>query len=273
MFDIRKDNLLKDFIRFPKKNLLFILLFLGFGEWFVSDLINFAGGSIGFFALCLGGYFYLKNDKPKFNEPNNIDGWINLCNEALNFFEDLEATTEELEKQNLKRKKILESILNRCDKEKISCIGQKDHQSCQSVLNSHFKADKFDFDLYEKLPKYNSSEIIPKEALNSDAILYFINLPLSANDFLWLEKFPENMPIWLVALTSNEIEAKNQILDLKSQISSDFLNKIITFDINKNEITNIPFSLRKFFISSSKNIENTKKRLLKELHVAWQSEI
>ena len=79
MFDINKDNLLKDFIKFPKKNLLFILLFLGFGEWFVSDLIHFAGGSIGFFALCLGGYFYLKNDKPKFNEPNNLDGWINLC--------------------------------------------------------------------------------------------------------------------------------------------------------------------------------------------------
>jgi len=43
--------------------------------------------------------------------------------------------------------------------------------------------------------------------------------------------------------------------------------------VNKNQITNIPFSLRKFFLSSSKNIENTKKRLLKELHVVWQSEI
>jgi len=211
----------------------------------------------------------LKNDKPKFNEPNNLDGWINLCNEDLNFFEELEVTNE-LEKQNSKRQKILDSIVNRCETEKISCIGQEDYQSCQSVLKSNFKADKFDFDLYEKLPKYNPSEIIPEKALKSDAILYFINLPLSANDFLWLEKFPKNMPIWLVALTSSEIEAKNQIEDLKSQISNDFINKIITFDVNKNEITNIPFSLRKFFISSSKNIENTKKRLLKELHAAWQ---
>ena len=222
--------------------------------------------------MCLGGYFYLKKDKPKFNEPNNLDGWINLCNEDLNFFEELEATNE-LEKQNSKRQKILESILDRCEKEKISCIGQKHYQKCQYVLKGYFKADKFDFDLFEKLPKYNSSEIIPEEALNSDGILYFINLPLSANDFLWLEKFPKNMPIWLVALTFNEIEAKNQIEELKSQISNDFINKIITFDVIKNEITNKPFSLRKFFISSSKNIENTKKRLLKELHVAWQSEI
>ena len=272
MFDISKDNLLKDLIKFPKKNFFIFLLLLGFGEWFVSDLINFAGGSIGFFVLCLGGYFYLKNDKPKFNEPNNLDGWINLCNEDLNFFEELEATND-LEKQNSKRQKLLKLILNRSDKEKISCIGQKDYESCKSVLKSHFKVEKFKFDLYEKLPKYNSSEIIPKEALNSDAILYFVKLPLLANDFLWLEKFPKNMPIWLVALTSNEIEGKNQIEELKSQISSEFINKIITFDVTKNEIANIPFSLRKFFISSTKNIENTKKRLLKELHVAWQSEI
>jgi len=272
VFDISKDKLLKDFIKFPKNNLLIILLLFGFGEWFVSDLINFAGGSIGFFALCLGGYFYLKNEKPKFHEPNNLDGWINLCNEDLNFFEELEKTNA-LDKQNSIRQKKLELILNRGDKEKISCIGQKDYESCQSVLKSYFKVDKFNFDLYEKLPKYNSSEIIPEDAFNSDAILYFIKLPLSANDFLWLEKFPKNMPIWLVALTSNEMEGKNQIEELKSQISKEFINNIITFDINKNEIVNIPFSLRKFFVTPSINIENTKKRLLKQLHAAWQSEI
>ncbi len=272
MFDISKENLLKDLIKFPKKNFLFILLFLGFGEWFVSDLINFAGGSIGFFVLCFGGYFYLKNDKPKFNEPNNLDGWINLCEEDLNLFEEFEATNY-LEKKNLERQKRLDFILNTRDKEKISCIGQKDFDSFQFVLKNHFNANKFEFDLYEKLPKYSSSEFIPKEALESDAIFYFLNLPMSANDFLWLEKFPKNMPIWLVALTSNEIDRKNQIEDLKSQISSEFINKIITFDLNKNEIANIPFSLRKFSVSSNKNIENTKKRLLRELHVSWQSEI
>jgi len=45
--------------------------------------------------LCLGGYFYLKNEKPKFNEPNNLDGWINLCNEDLNFLEELEKAANE----------------------------------------------------------------------------------------------------------------------------------------------------------------------------------
>ena len=106
MFDTSKENIMKDLIKFPKKNFLIILLLLGFGEWFVSDLINFAGGSIGFLILCLGGYFYLNNDKPKFSEPNNLDGWITLCNEDINFFEELEETND-LEKNNSNRKKHL----------------------------------------------------------------------------------------------------------------------------------------------------------------------
>ena len=81
------------------------------------------------------------------------------------------------------------------------------------------------------------------------------------------------MPIWLVAQSSNGFESQNEIDELKDQISGEYKNRIIRVDINKNQLTHIPFSLRKFFLSSSKNIENTKKRLLKELHTKWQSEI
>ena len=272
MSNIRKENLLKDFINFPKKNLLFILLILGFGEWFLSDLINFAGGSIGFFLLCFGGYLYLKSDNPKFNEPRSLDGWINLCKEDLNFYEELEEKNN-LEKQNSRREKSLELILNRFDKEKICCVGQKDLDNNQEIFKNYFKEKKFYFDFYEKFPKYNSDLTIPKEVLNSDAVLFFINLPLSANDFLWLEKFPKNMPIWLVAFSAKELEYKNQLDELRSQISKEFINNIIIVDTNKNELLSVPFSLRKFLISSSKNIEVTKKRLLKELHANWQAEI
>ncbi len=272
MFDISKENLLKDLIKFPKKNIFIILLLLGFGEWFLSDLINFSGGSIGFFILCFGGYFYLKNEKPKFNEPKDLVGWTKLCNEDLEFFEELESNNN-LEKQNNKRQKSLELILNREKKEEIYCIGQKNYDSNMALFKNHFKEDKFDLNFIEKLPKYNSSEIVPDEILNSDAILYFLKLPLSANDFLWLEKLPKSMPIWLVALYKNGLDADNKIDELKAQISEEYEKRIISFDITKNKLANIPFSLRKFFISSSNNIENTKKRLLKRLHTNWQSEI
>jgi len=76
--DISKDNFLKDLIKVPKKNIVLIFLFLGFGEWFLSDVIHFAGGSIGFFLLCFGGYFYLKNDE--LNDPLITKDRIELMN-------------------------------------------------------------------------------------------------------------------------------------------------------------------------------------------------
>ncbi len=272
MFDIRKENLLKDLIKFPKKNIFIILLLLGFGEWVLSDLINFTGGSIGFFILCFGGYFYLKSEKPKFNEPKDLDGWVKLCNEDLDFFKELE-TNNNLEKQNFNRHKSIESILNREKKEAISCIGQKNYDSNKALFKNYFKEENFDLKFIEKLPKYSSSNIVPEVILKSDAILYFLNLPLSANDFLWLEKLPKSMPIWLVALSTNGIDSKNELEELKGQISREFLNRVIIFDTTKNYLASIPFSLRRFFLTSNNNIENTKKRLLKRLHTNWQSEI
>ncbi len=197
MSDISKESFLKDLIKFPKKNILIIILFLGFGEWFLSDLINFTGGSIGFFILCFGGYFYLKSEKPKFDEPNDLDGWIKLCNEDLDFFEEIELKNN-LEKQNIRRQQALELILNRENKEEIYCIGQKNFDSNTSLFVNYFKEDKFELKFIDKLPKYNFSEVVPEAILNSDAILYFLKLPLSATDFLWLEKLPKSMPIWLV---------------------------------------------------------------------------
>ena len=272
MSDISKDNFLKDLIKVPKKNIVLIFLFLGFGEWFLSDVIHFAGGSIGFFLLCFGGYFYLKNDKPKFNEPKDLNGWINLCNEDLIFFDQLEENNN-LKKQNIEREESLEMIVNRISKEKICCIGEESYELNKSPFKKLFREDKFELNFIQTLPKYNSSETFPEEASDSDAILYFLKLPLSANDFLWLEKLPKNMPIWLVALSSKGSEFLNEIEELKSQISEDYKSRIMRFDLTKNELANIPFSLRRFFISSNKNVENTKKRLLKQLHSKWQSEI
>ena len=112
MLDITKVNLMNNLIKFPKKNIFLILLLLGFGEWFASDVINLSGGSIGLFIVCFGGYFFLKNDQPKFKEPKDLDGWINLCNEDLNFYKEIEENNN-FERQNLKRQESLDSIINR----------------------------------------------------------------------------------------------------------------------------------------------------------------
>ena len=141
----------------------------------------------------------------------------------MNFYKEIEENNN-FEKQNLKRQQSIDLILNRFGKEKICCIGKKNYESTQSLFRNFFKEDKFDFDFIEKLPKYNSSKIVPDNVINADAILYFLNFPLSANDFLWLEKLPKNMPIWLVAQSSNGFESKNEIDELKDQISGEYIN-------------------------------------------------
>ena len=79
LINISKPNLFKNFFKFPKANILFTFLVFGFSEWIISDLFNFSGGNVGFILLCIGGYFYFKSDKPKFNEPKDLNGWVKIC--------------------------------------------------------------------------------------------------------------------------------------------------------------------------------------------------
>ena len=88
--NISKANLFKNFFKFPKANILFTFLVFGFSEWIISDLFNFSGGNLGFILLCFGGYFYFKSDKPKFNEPKDLNGWTQICNEDIESLHEFE---------------------------------------------------------------------------------------------------------------------------------------------------------------------------------------
>ena len=90
LINISKKNLFKNFFKFPKANILFIFLVFGLSEWIISDLFNFSGGNLGFILLCIGGYFYFKSDKPKFDEPKDLNGWVKICKEDLDSLSELE---------------------------------------------------------------------------------------------------------------------------------------------------------------------------------------
>ena len=272
MININKENFINNFIKFPKKNLLLILFLFGFGEWFVSDVINFSGGSIGFILLCGIGYFYLKNDQPKFNEPRDLKGWINLCNEDLDFFNELEETNN-FEKKNFIRKTTFNEILGNVDKPRILMIGDTEVVSNQLFLERFLPEKKFKLVKYGELPTCQSQEAIPNTFIKNDAIIFNLSIPMTAKDFLWLQKLPEKMPVWLFLAHSNNNWDRDQFDEFKLQIPDKYINNIITSNTEHKESFEIPFSFRKFLVNPSKNIEQTKLRLLRDLHITWQGEI
>ena len=134
MIDVSKESFLKTFLKFPKKNILLVLFFLGFGEWLISDVIHFSGGSLGFMILCFGSYFYLKNDKAVFNEPKNLKGWIELCEKDLIYLKELEKENK-LKKNKIKYGDKLHDILKENNKQRICLISNKFHNEYILFLN------------------------------------------------------------------------------------------------------------------------------------------
>ena len=269
MLDFIKVNFMKDFLKFPKKNFLIILFILGFGEWFVSDVIDFSGGFLGFIVLCLFGYLYLKKDVPKFEEPKDLIGWVDLCKQDLKFFDELEKKNN-IRRRNFARTTRFGEVLQDISRQRITLINSNSEIEFNNLLDQYFRSGEYDLIKVKNMPTYNLNNEAPLDWLNSEAILFNLELPLSAKDLLWLQKIPEDMPIWLVTLSS---EYKNNFDDLKSQIPKRFINKIMNVDTHNNSFKNIPISFRKFGFRPKQNIDNTKKRLLKDLHIKWQEEI
>tara|TARA_Y100000589_G_scaffold53434_1_gene44459 strand:+ start:263 stop:1591 length:1329 start_codon:yes stop_codon:yes gene_type:complete len=272
LFDIGNKKLIGNFARFPKKNIIFILFFLGFSEWFISDVINFSGGFFGFAILCTGGYFYLRNDKPKFNEPKDLNGWVKLCNDDLKYFDELEERNN-VKQNNIIRKNKFNNIFNRNEPQKISIFTENKNIDNQLFLDRHLFNDKYELTIINELPPLNSSEILPDSLFNQDAIIFNLSLPLTAKGLLWLKRIPDDMPAWIAVSVPENSSYQHQLEALKLEVPNKFLNFIITCNQENVKNLHIPSSFRKFTHNANRNIENTKKRLLKDLHSKWQAEI
>ena len=272
MIDVSKENFLKTFLKFPKKNILLVLFFLGFGEWLISDVIHFSGGSLGFIIVCFGAYFYLKNDDAIFNEPKNLKGWIELCKEDLNSFKLIEEENK-VKKKNIYWTQKFEEILKEIKEPRIYLISNKYHHEYKLFLDKYLKINKYLLNISEELPAKISQKILPENLNKKEAIFYHIELPLSAKDLLWINKFSDTLPVWLTVLSSNNFLSKNEFEEFKSQLPERYINRIIKFDPTSAGKYEIPISFRRFIFNPNKNIEETKIRLLKAFHIELQEEI
>ena len=270
--NISKANLFKNFFKFPKASIIFTFLLFGFSEWIISDLFNFSGGNIGFILLCFGGYFYFKSDKPKFNEPKDLNGWIQVCNEDIDSLDEFEEKNNLENKTKLRRNSLLE-ILENHEKQLITVIGDKGNLFYENLIKKYFKDGTYLLKIIEDLPSISNDKELNSQIFQNDVVLYHLNLPLSAKGLLWLNKLPQDIRLWLMTSTPKTNFEKEQIEELKSEIPIQLKRKILDIDIRNILIGNLPLSFRINSINPKISIEATKKRLLRELHSEWQAEI
>tara|TARA_Y100001933_G_C19008693_1_gene567761 strand:- start:9 stop:1289 length:1281 start_codon:yes stop_codon:yes gene_type:complete len=256
-------------MKFPKKNLLILLFIVGFGEWFISDIVHFSGGSLGFLILCFGGYTFFKNEQPKFHEPNDLNGWIKLCNDDLKVLEEFEGSNKLLS-DKVVRNEIFTQILNKDEQQKFTIIKDNDSFNYIDLFKKYFSKNNYELNFVNQLPSLDPKNLLPEFLLKNDAIFYHLKLPLTAKGLLWLEKLPKDMPIWLMVSSLEDKTLKDELID---EIPQNFKNKLLYIEKVKNNFTDIPFSFRKFILNLYKNVENSKKRSLKQLHTNWQAEI
>lgn len=272
MINISKANLFKNFFKFPKANILFVFLLIGFSEWIISDLFNFSGGNLGFILLCLGGYFYFKSDKPKFIEPRDLNGWVEICNEDIDFLDEFEEKNNLNNKTNL-RKILLLEILENHEKQLITVIGDKGNLFYETLIMKYFKEGSYLLNIIEDLPSISNEEELNGQIFQNDVVLYHLTPPLSAKSLLWLNKLPKDIRLWLMTSSPNSTFEKEQIEELKSEIPNQIKQKILDIDLKNILISNLPFAFRINSLTPKITIEATKKRLLRELHSRWQGEI
>tara|TARA_Y100001968_G_scaffold331773_1_gene387602 strand:+ start:902 stop:2236 length:1335 start_codon:yes stop_codon:yes gene_type:complete len=266
-----QEKIFKTFLKFPKKNILLILFVFGFGEWLISDIVQFSGGSLVFMILCFGAYFYLRNDKAIFNEPKNMKGWIDLCEEDLNYFEELEKENN-LHNKNSLRRNSFEEILEETKEQRICLVSETYISQHKLFFDKYLKENNYVLNTIEGLPANISGKVLPDNLSNKEAVFYHLKLPLKAKDLLWINKFSNNLKVWLTISNLEGSLNKTEFDEFQSQIPKRYKNRVIKFDPN-NRNHEIPISFRKFIFNPKKNIEDTKIRLLREFHTELQEEI
>ena len=272
LINISKENLFKNFFKFPKANILFAFLLFGFSEWIISDLFNFSGGNLGFILLCLGGYVYFKADKPKFNEPKDLNGWVDLCNQDIDFLDEFEEKNNLDIKTNL-RKNLLVEILENHEKQLITVIGDKGNVFYSNLIKKYFKDGTYLLKIIEDLPSISNEKELNSQIFQNDVVLYHLTPPLSAKSLLWLNKLPKDIKFWLMTSSPHTNFEIEQIEELKDVIPIQFKQKILDVDLKNILISKLPFAFRLNCLTPKITIEATKKRLLRELHSKWQAEI
>lgn len=110
----------------------------------------------------------------------------------------------------------------------------------------------------------------PEGLQKEDVILYGLHAPLMAEDLLWLQQLPDNQPAWLLVrgLTDSD-DARDGLL---AQLPERWKGHLLIGRDNTSLRTTLQ-PLRQSLTSVARTQNQTRRRLLSDLHRGWQADL
>ncbi len=258
----------------PLRRIGFVLGSLVISQWIFTELVHVPGGGIALLASGVGIWWFLKPVAVGFDAPETVDGWIRRCKDVLDDFETLEDSNDYL-KCKKERVEALEAVLERSEPQRIAFVSSNggmlpNKTKVQSALaGSHPLALSWSSSLSLK----DKSWIWPKALYEQDILVYSLPLPLRAADLLWLEKVPEDQPAWVMVDWEDTTNWLDQLNGLKAQLPERWANRILRFNEDNEQLRSVLNPVRQVLEHPSRNIDQTRQRLLSQLHSSWQIEL
>ncbi len=250
------------------------LFSIALGQWFLSDVVHFPGGEIGFISLITILWLFSSPLKAKFNSPLSVQGWIKRCHVVIDQFSAFEDESKSLlTKQD--RLNTLKRIVDRTQPQKIAIINPSNVDFPDMTLLEENPLGSVSITLtsIDQLSIKANSAVLPESVYEQDLTIYLLPLPLKASDLLTLKEMPVDQPSWILASCNNNNEWTEELKSLQDQLPNRWSNYILQLNSSDFDLFTLLTPIRRALLQSRRNIDITRQRLLSRTHSSWQIEL
>ena len=234
------------------------------GQWVISDVLHIPGGGVGLLAAG-GAVIWLgrRRSPARCKAPVSVDGWVSRCVEVLDQFDGFEACPE----ADQRRRSQLQAVLGRSGPLRLAVVGVGSTSGSDSsaLANALAGSEPLSLSLCHPLVAADGQRSWSRGLTEQDLILFRLSTPLLAADLLWLQQLPCDQPAWLLVNASGD----ESVQALQADLPERWRDRVLVHGAS-NSLRGVLAPLRR---SMKQAGQETRQRLLSELHRQWQRDL